>query len=80
MPPLGQFVFACLAVFTAWTLIRASRSGRIFSRGIEFTVHEQPIVFSLVFAVHLVLVGFCVWCAFGYHPNDFFHAIGFPGF
>lgn len=76
MHPLGQIVFGCLTIFVFWTIIQSLRNGRIYSKGIEFTLDGQPILFSLIFAVHLIIAAFCMWCALGYDPAAFFHAIG----
>jgi hypothetical protein len=77
MHPLGQVIFGCITVFAVWTMIRALRTGSIFSKGMEFNVNGQPIAFSLVFAGHLILVGLCVWMAAGREPADFFHMLAF---
>lgn len=76
MYPIVQVIFGGLAVFVVWTLFRAGRSGFIFSKGIEFTLYEQPIVFSLVFSVHLIIAALCIWIAAGYDPGEFFQALG----
>lgn len=78
MHPLGQAIFGCLAIFTVWTIVRAMRTGVIYSKGAEFALDERPIAFGLALAVHLGIVAFCVWCAAGYDPVAFFEAMGRP--
>lgn len=78
MHPIGRVVFAGLAVFVVWTLVRACRSGTIFSRDIAFRLHEQPVLFSLAFTVHVLIALFLVWCAAGNDPGAFFRVLGIP--
>lgn len=75
----AQMVFGCLGVFCAWTMIRALRTGIIFSRGARFDLDERPIAFSLVFTAHLAIVGLCFWIAAGYEPAEFLHLLQAPG-
>jgi hypothetical protein len=78
MPPFARIIFGALAVFVIWTIIRAIRSGSVFTRGIEFNIDEQPFVYSLALGFHLLIAAFLVWCAAGYDPGVFFRALGIP--
>ncbi|OJT95348.1 MAG: hypothetical protein BGN82_02110 [Alphaproteobacteria bacterium 65-7] len=75
MHPLGRAVFAGLAIFVVWMMVRAVRRGRIYARGREFRIDSKPIMFSLAFAVHMFIAAFCVWCAAGYDPRAFFEMV-----
>ena len=62
---IGRVILGALAIFTVWTLVRALRSGTIFSQGAAFDVNDQPILFSLTLAVHAVVAVFFAWLAAG---------------
>lgn len=78
MPLFAQIIFGGLAVFTICMLLRTMRTGRIYSRDVEFDLNDQPIRFSMVLVVQLMIVAFCIWCAAGYDPAAFFEALGIP--
>src|SRR5262252_6991203 len=52
----ARALMAALAVFVVWTVVRACRSGTIFSQGAGYSADEQPVVFALGLFAH----GFCV--------------------
>jgi hypothetical protein len=60
MNPYGRLVMAALAVFVLWTLVRAWRSGVIFSEGRGYAIDENPTIYSLGLAVH---GGIAIYCA-----------------
>lgn len=78
MPLFAKIIFGALAIFTVCMVVRAMRTGRIYSRDVQFDLSDQPIRFSLVLAVQLMIVAFCVWCAAGYDPTVFFETLGIP--
>lgn len=78
MPLYGQIVFGCLAIFAVCMIVRSIRTGLAHSRGVTFDIGEQPIRFSLMLAVQLLILAFCVWCAAGYDPAMFWEAVGIP--
>ncbi len=78
MPLFGQIAFGCFAIFAICMIVRTMRTGRIYSRDVQFDLDEQPIRFSLALAVQLFILAFCIWCAAGYDPASFFEAVGIP--
>jgi hypothetical protein len=52
MPPVGSFLLGAFAVFIALTLVRALRSGIIYSDGVACDAHEQPGMFASLAAIH----------------------------
>lgn len=71
MDPIGRFVMAGLAVFVAWTVFRALRSGTLYSEKMAFGLDENPIAFGLGIVVHAGLVVFCAAMAAGYPFPEF---------
>jgi hypothetical protein len=53
------------ALFILWTFVRALRSGTIFSRGTAYDINEQPMMFALVAASHVIVILFFGWLAAG---------------
>ncbi len=76
MPLFGRVIMGLLAIFIAWTLLRALRNGRIFSRGYGFTIDDQPMMFVLAMATHGLMVFFLLWLAAGYDIDSFLRHIG----
>ena len=66
MSPISRAILAALAVFVAWTIVRALRSGRIYSEGWSFDMNESPVLFGAAVVSHLVCVGLLTWVAAGY--------------
>lgn len=66
MDPIGRLVMGGLAVFVAWTIFRALRSGTIYSENMAFSLDENPLVFGLGIVVHAGIVVFCSAMAAGY--------------
>jgi hypothetical protein len=69
MDPIARVIMAAFGLFVAWTLLRAWRSGVIYSRGFGFDVNERPILYTLCFAVHVGIVAMCAAFAAGYLPH-----------
>ena len=61
MDPIARVIMAAFGLFVAWALLRAWRSGVIYSRGFGFDVNER-------LAVHVVIVVMCAAFAAGYWP------------
>jgi len=55
--PLAVALVAVAAAL-AWLLVRAFRTGSVTSRGMTFNLHDAPIPFGLVAAMHVALVVF----------------------
>jgi|NGEPerStandDraft_6_1074524.scaffolds.fasta_scaffold712239_1 hypothetical protein len=70
MDPIARVIMGDLGVFVAWTLLRAWRSGVIYSRGYSFDVNDRPVVFALGFVVHVGIVVMCAAFAAGYSPDE----------
>ena len=43
MDPIARVIMGGLGLFVAWTLLRAWRSGVIYSRGYSFDVNDRPV-------------------------------------
>jgi hypothetical protein len=65
MDPIGRIVLGVFAAFILWTLIRALRSGIIFSRGTGYDSNERPMMFAFVAASHVIIICFFGWLAAG---------------
>ena len=65
MHPVGRIVLGAFALFIVWTLVRALRRGTIFSRGTGYDVNEQPMMFALVAASHVIIICLFGWLAAG---------------
>lgn len=76
MPYPARALMAALAVFVVWTMIRACRSGTIFSEGTAFSAEQQPALFALGLAAHGFIVAFLLWLAAGYDQRSFFRLLG----
>jgi hypothetical protein len=67
---------ASLAVFIAWTMLRAFRTGQVFSRGSGYTTDDQPTMFALIMLSHALMIFFCLWLAAGYDLQGFLRLFG----
>ena len=72
----ARALMAALAVFVVWTMIRACRSGTIFSEGAGYSAEQQPAVFALGLAAHGFIAAFLLWLAAGYDQRSFFRLFG----
>ena len=63
MSPLGSFMLGAFAVFIVWTLVRALRSGIIFSDGVAYDVGEQPVMFASMATIHGIGAALFAWLA-----------------
>lgn len=72
----ARALMAALAVFVVWTMIRACRSGTIFSEGTGFSAEQQPAIFALGLAAHGFIAAFLLWLAAGYDQRSFFRLLG----
>jgi hypothetical protein len=52
MPPVAILMMAAFAVYVAKTLVRALRSGIIFSDGVGYDAHAQPAKFASTVVLH----------------------------
>src|SRR5258707_1212345 len=53
-----RIALGAFALFIRWTLVRGLRRGAIFSRGTGYDIDEQPMMFALVAASHVIIIGF----------------------
>jgi hypothetical protein len=74
--PAGRIVLGALAVFILWTLVRAFRSGVIYSRGYAFSLDESPMLFTIGVIVHALCAVFLVYLAAGYQMAGFARWLG----
>src|SRR3954469_25298382 len=58
MPLAARVLMAALAAFGVWTMIRACRSGTIYSEGSGYNIDERPVTFSLTLVAHGLGVAF----------------------
>jgi hypothetical protein len=65
MEPIGRIILGLLAAFMLWMLIRALRSGTIFSDGFGYDSNERPMMFALVGATHVAGICLFSWLAAG---------------
>ena len=72
----SRALLAALAIFVVWTMIRACRSGTIFSEGVGYSAEEQPAIFALGLFVHGLCAAFLLWLAAGYDQRSFFRLLG----
>ena len=63
MPPVGSFMLGAFAVFIMWTLVRALRSGIIFSDGVAYAANKQPRMFASMATIHGIGAFFFAWLA-----------------
>ena len=63
MSPVGSFMLGAFAVFIMWTLVRALRSGIIFSDGVAYNINEQPRMFASMATIHGIGAFFFAWLA-----------------
>ncbi len=66
MHPAGRIICGALAVFILWTLVRALRSGVIYSEGYGFSLDESPMLFTLAAIVHAGGALFLAYLSAGY--------------
>jgi hypothetical protein len=73
MHPIGRAVLAALAVLMVWSLVRALRSGKIFSEMRAYSIDEQPFLFSLTAGAHFLGIAYFAWLAAGGDAATFYH-------
>ena len=66
MHPAGRIILGALAVFILWTLVRAFRSGVVYSRGYSFSLDESPMLFTIAIIVHALGALFFAYLSAGY--------------
>jgi hypothetical protein len=76
MPLYGRAIMGALALFVAWTLVRAMTSGTVFSQGRAYSFDDSPMMATALVATHGVLVVYCLWLAAGYDTASFLHLLG----
>jgi hypothetical protein len=76
MPLAARVLMAALAAFGVWTMIRACRSGTIYSEGSGYNIDERPVTFSLTLVAHGLGVAFLLWLAAGYDAPSFMRLFG----
>jgi hypothetical protein len=70
MDPIGRVVMGGLALFVAWTVFRALRSGSLYSENMQFTSDGNPVMYSVGLVVHAGLAIFCAALASGYTMQE----------
>ena len=63
MPALVSLMMGAFSVFIVWTLVRALRSGVIFSDGVPYDVNERPRMFASMAAIHGIGAVLFAWLA-----------------
>jgi hypothetical protein len=76
MPIYGRFIMLGLAIFLAWTMLRAARSGTVIDDGRAYVESERPGMFVLVMIGHFLCILFCLWLAAGYSAESFLAQLG----
>jgi hypothetical protein len=76
MPLYGRIIMAALALFVGWTMVRACRSGTVFSAGIAYSLDERPMMFTLAIVAHAGIVAYLLWLVAGYDSASFLHLVG----
>jgi hypothetical protein len=76
--PIGRIMMGGLGLFVAWTLVRAWRSGVIYSRGFSFNVNNRPVLYTLGFVIHIGIVVICAAFAAGFSPNEVHQFVLWP--
>jgi hypothetical protein len=75
MDPGGRIVVGVFALFILWMLVRALRSGTIFSRGVAYDTNERPMMFAFVAASHVIAICFFGWLAAGGDIAEFWRLV-----
>ncbi len=71
-----RFIMGAFALFIIWTMVRAWRSGRIYSGMWSFDAGDSPFMYTLMLAGHAFIVALFVWTAAGYDPKSFLALFG----
>jgi hypothetical protein len=71
MPLYARIIAGCLGLLTAWTMVRAWRSGKVGSRDLPYAQAEPRIAFMLVMAARVLTLLACLWFASGYTRSIF---------
>jgi hypothetical protein len=72
----GRFIMGAFALFIVWTLMRAWRSGRIYSGMWRYNADDDPVMYTLMFTGHIFVVAVFAAGAAGYSPAEFFDIVG----
>lgn len=72
----GRFIMGAFAVFFAWTMVRAWRTGRIYSGMWSFAADDSPLMYALMLAGRGFIFALFVWSAAGYSPSSFLDLFG----
>ena len=73
MPPVAGLMMGVFAAFIMWTLVRALRQGVIFSDGIGYDIHDQPVKFASTAAMHCMGALLFAWLAAHDRVADLYH-------
>ena len=57
-------------------MVRAWRTGRIYSNMWSFDADDNPFMYALMLAGHALVVALFVWTAAGYDPKSFLDLFG----
>jgi hypothetical protein len=63
----------------AWTLVRACRTGWIYSDLWRFNAGDDPIPYTLTFAAHIFCGAMMIAGAAGYSPSEFLDIVVLGG-
>jgi hypothetical protein len=76
----GRVMLGVFALFIAWTIVRALRTGQVFSEGWGYSLDDQPMLYTGTVIVHAAGVVWFAWLAAEYDTASFLHLIGLDAF
>ena len=76
MPMWARVLMVAFALFGAWTMVRAWRTGEVFSESFTYSLDGRPMMFSAVLVTHGICVAFLLWLAAGYDGPGFLRLFG----
>ncbi|MBI3700659.1 MAG: hypothetical protein HY242_09495 [Afipia sp.] len=76
LPFYARLLMAGLALFAAWAMARAWRSGVAYSDNYTFDETREPTMFIVTMLSQLFVLLFCVALAAGYTPQEFLAQFG----
>ncbi len=71
-----RLVMGAFALFVIGTMVRAWRTGRVYSGMWSFDADESPLLYALLLAGHTFIAALFVWTAAGYSPKSFLNLFG----
>lgn len=74
-----RIIAGCLGLLTAWTMVRAWRSGKVVSRDLPYSEPESRTASLLIMAARVITLLACLWLASGYTPLDLLMRLNLDG-